>query len=313
VGNSLGELLKGLNNTVLKYVYAWLLPSIFTVVCFAVLVAPLVGLRWQSSGEISLIEALLGTAIFAVVVLALSTTFGLLSVPIYRIVEGYTLPDVIANPLRRRQLRRWRRLKRVANARTRGVETSRRRLAGERLEMYPTAAADIMPTTLGNALRALESYADHHYNFDSQRLWYELVSMGPATIRQDIDDARAPIDIFISFMAHLLLLALVCVALVPFFPSEVVQLLGIAVASIGLSAGAYAAAVRNVREYGDTVQALVNTARLRLVEAMGFTLPATADDEIAMWSDLSRFVDPLVRDPHRALASLDVYRSSTED
>jgi hypothetical protein len=274
----MGDLFKALGSGLARFVYAWLMPSIVTSGIFVLLVVPAV------RGD-AIDASVLGAAGFTLAVLTLSVVFAYASRPIYQFLEGYTMPQWLKQALLRRTHRRFARLQRLEL----GADPNTRRMASERLKWYPPTSRQLLPTRLGNALSAMEGYGQARYGLDSQTFWYELLAVADDKIRLATEEARAAVDFFMSSMAHLALLLVVCVALVPLAHQPLV--LGVViVAAAGLIRLAYLQAVANVGEWRWSIQALVNTSRAPLAEALALTLPSTYEDEHDMWTSVSGLV-----------------------
>jgi len=314
--NSVGDLFRALSSGVLKYVFAWLIPSLVSTSVFASLVLPevlavlapdssLLGIP-RGTESTTFGDVVFGTVAFGIVVLTLATLFGLLSTPIFRVLEGYYLPRDLAKRLIRNQRRRRRRLERTV-ARLSASEP-RRSHAAEELDLYPADPAQTMPTRLGNALKSAETYADTHYGMDSQLLWFELAALAPESLRQDVDDARAPIDFFVGFLANAVLLALL--SFLAWLTVGSTTCLTVGVLSVILVPAAYEGAVRNMDSYRSAIQALVNVGRLNVVTAFGLRLPSDAAEENAIWEGLAEFAAASAGDEHKGLSNLDYYRAT---
>lgn len=274
----MGDLFKALTSGIARFVYAWLMPSVVTSGVFLLVVLPnVVGRQVGAS--------LGGVAAFTLAVLGLSVVFAYASRPLYQFLEGYTMPTWMARPLLRRSQRKFVRL-RVAESR--GPELSRQR-ATEDLKGFPERLDLLMPTRLGNALKAMESYGVSRFGLDSQTFWYELQAVADERVRQSTEETRAAVDFFMSSVAHLALLAVVSFALAPLAQSPL-AVLGVAAAAAALAPVAYAQAVRNVGEWRWAVQALVNTSRPALAKALALSLPATYEEEHALWTCVSGLV-----------------------
>lgn len=301
----MGNPLKDLTSGLARFVYAWLVPSATAVAVFVVLVLP--DLRAVAPGSPVVVDrtALQSVAAISIATLILAVVFGYGALPIYRVLEGYSMPAVLQRRLRRRRLREWHRLTALAE---RVPESGLAwQLAHERLKAYPTTAEQILPTRLGNALKAMETYGRETFGLDSQTLWYELDSVAPDSLRRDIEDGQAGVDVFISAVVHLALLAVVSagVGLVSLRPTSLV----VATICFVLMPIAYRQAVRNVDEYRSAVQALVNTGRVPLAKSLGLALPDTFGQERAVWQTYAGAVH------HRGqleLRWLDAHRARAE-
>jgi hypothetical protein len=177
----------------------------------------------------------------------------------------------------------------------------------ERLERYPQQIELIVPTRLGNALRAMETYGSNRYGLDSQTLWYELQSTTSPTLRTDLEDNRASVDFFVSAVAHLSLLAVVSTGVaIACHGGHSIAPAVVAVVSVALTRPSYLAAVRNVGDWHYSIRALVNLGRGDLAHALGLRLPQSFAEERRLWSAVTDFVSYGPRDEY--LRFLNVYR-----
>jgi hypothetical protein len=147
---------------------------------------------------------------------------------------------------------------------------------------------DVLPTKLGNALRAMEQYGDATYGLDSQTLWYELQSVASDNLRRDTEDARAGVDFFISAVVYLALLA-VAAAAVAALSLQLPPAL-VAVGALTAIPFAYNQAVQNVGDWRQSVQALVNVGRMPLSHALGLRMPQDFEGEREMWESMVALV-----------------------
>lgn len=277
---------KDLTSGFATFVLAWLVPStvVSAVVVFVLLPvwipdyeaqtgSSLFG-RFLSSGPVAT------TAGFALLVVIVALTSSLASRALYRLLEGYTLPNIIARPMLRRQYRQLRRLRSQSSDRRLGH--TRIAMAQELLANYPSQQSLILPTRLGNALRALEKYGTEHYRLDSQTMYYELCAVAPQQSVRDLEEARAPVDFFVSFTGLLSLLALASFA-TGVSHSDLLSL-SVSAVSIVLARVAYLVAVQNMTDWRYAMQSMVNIGRAPLARALGYELPKTILGERALWS-----------------------------
>jgi hypothetical protein len=282
----LTNLFRDLSTGFARFVYAWLVPSASVVAAFVFLVLP----------DIRGVPALKGVAgaetpvatfgFFALAVVTLSVTFAYTSLPVYRLLEGYTLPSGLKSMLLRRRLRAWYRLKaRVESLPDDHPESG---VLIERLAAYPDTQDEILPTRLGNALRGMERYGVSRFGLDSQILWYELQAVTPPNLRRDAEDARASVDFFVAAILHYSLLGILAAAV-----AVATGGLGSAVVVAGcllVVPASYHEAVRNVGEWRAAVQALVNLGRVVLPEALGLRQETTFEAERRMWESYAGIV-----------------------
>ena len=287
----MSSFLTALSGNLARFVYAWLMPSATAVAIFAAFVLPYAPGPVALPKDAATLEAAL---LFILVVLILSLLFAYVSLPIYRFLEGYTMPRWLARPLRKRRLREWYRLHQTVERAVRSGAPDWQ-VSLESLARYPESPEQVLPTKLGNALRAMEQYGVTSYGLDSQTFWYELQSVAGDNLRRDTEDARAGVDFFISAVVHLALLAVasaaVAVASLSLPPAIV------ALGSLLAIPFAYNQAVGNVGDWRAAVQALVNVGRTPLSAALGLRMPATFEGEREMWENM---VDLVNYGPKRA-------------
>ena len=272
----MGDFFKALSDGLSRFVLAWIVPSTVVLGVYVFFVAHP---KPPSS------NALVSIALFALAVLTSAVVLANASLPLYRFLEGYTLPKAVAEPMRRRHIRRWARLTRLAALDSRNPEYQ---IAVEKLQYYPTERDEILPTRLGNALRAMEGYGADRYGLDSQSFWYELQSVAPVNLRRDTEDGRAGVDFFVCFLAYLFAFVGACVG-TSIVRHTAVPLAFAAVAVLMMPL-AYSGAVKNVIEWRASVQALVNVGRHDLATKLGMAMPQTFSEEKAMWSNFVDFV-----------------------
>jgi hypothetical protein len=270
-----------------RFIMAFIVPSVATLAVFVIFVYPDVA----GSPVLAPIAALAGNGrieaalLFATAALLYSLVFALGSVPLYRFLEGYTLPRTLRHAWQRKQIRAWIRLTKTYNH-TR--ERSRRLVLKEKLRDYPHDRADIMPTRLGNAFRSIETYGRDQFGLDSQAFHYELTAVVQDHVRRDYEDTRAQVDFFLAFTGQLCLLGLV--SLFAAVSAGSGGSLAVAVTSMLLARAAYLAALGNMEDLRYATQALVNVGRPALASALGYRLPSTIADERLFWKAWSRAV-----------------------
>lgn len=287
----MGDLFKTITGGFSRFVVAWMVPSALTLGLFWLFLLPSVTDVWVF-GKVAAPgrgDAATGGIIFAFFVLLFSVLFAYTSHPLYRFLEGYTLPRGLKRRLLRRQLRRWAGLHEVQR---------RSKLPGgkpvpplmlEAMRSYPMDQADVRPTRLGNALTSMERFGVTRYGIDSMSLWYELQAVVPDQTRRHTEEGRAPVDFFMSLLAHMFLFSLACIAVFSRTRDSGVLWLGLAAAVlVPLS---YFQAVRNVKDWGHSVKALVNLGRRPLAGQLGLRMPQELDEEKNMWASYSAAIE----------------------
>jgi hypothetical protein len=287
----LSDVLKGFSGGGVASLLAWLLPSGIAVGAFAFLVFPHID-HLPILSDIAAASKDNRALVVGAATVTIALLQNALSTPLYRILEGYYWPDKLRTiGVDRQKARRARLERRAENLPEVGW---RKYLYLERVMRYPLNADETTPTQLGNAIRAFETYAADRYNMDSQTLWTELYTVIPEALRKEHDQARANVDVFISFVTVSLLFACISIATgflagpAPKPPHTPLILLGSVV--LVSMAGWYKAAVASTSYWSATVQAMVNLGRTDLAMKLGLQVPTTLEDERNMWAYASLFV-----------------------
>jgi hypothetical protein len=288
------DVFKGFVSGNLAYLTAWFVPSFTGVGAFAILVLPhvlaLAPFAWLASQSATITVALMvGAGILLGVVLATSST------PLYRRLEGYSwLPfhRYLSSRMKDRQ-KQYQNAYQIASKRD--VKGYRLSLLLEGVQRFPSDIDEVLPTRMGNAIRAFETYAWHQYQMDSQSLWEPLWAVTPQQLRDEYDQARSAVDFCVAMMAVLVLFATTTVvsALTLWFVANQanVPLLTVGlVAPLILARFFYGLAVGACYSWGSSVKGIVEIGRSPLAGALGLTLPPTLNDERVMWKAVSRFV-----------------------
>lgn len=259
---------------------AWVFPSaVALAVLYFVALIPTgldatLGLRGLTTTDQALALAVASSAIG----LAMSA----LSTPLYRLLEGYLWPKRLQAIATARQLKRRSALRRLADSQTEGVAAA---LAEEALHRFPQEDAEVAPTSLGNAMRAFETYGVQTYRLDSQTFWTELVAVVPESLRREVLGARVTVDLCVALVYNSLVVGILSVAagVVPRGgPYPLTAAAGVAIA---LTAPLwYRAAISRCGYWDSAIRALVNLGRVPLATALGLTLPKSIEEERQMWT-----------------------------
>jgi len=258
-----------------------------------------------------------------------------------RLFEGYLFPKRLRIALIERQqkgwdkrnftkLRKWRRINKSINERIdRGEEISENELARNAkyfLEAHeelaeieirsPMSADDLMPTRLGNVLRASEMYAYERYAIEEITIWPRLVSVLPGSIIRHIEEKNNHfmflinssfmvfVNAFFSFVFGFIGLPIIL------FPNFVRSLVGdtskifyigydfinplgyllISVLLSGFGYILYRIAVNVAEDFGMYVRASFDLYRVNLIRQLNWQPPKTLEEERELWRDITRFI-----------------------
>lgn len=158
---------------------------------------------------------------------------------------------------------------------------------------YPSEEADLMPSALGNRIRAFERYGNARFHLDILILWYEFVGAAEDQVREEIEAAQQGVEVFLAGSVVFALFALV--SLLPLVNPDTWQTDGLSLVIAGLvgivaSVLTYRRAVVQTGDWGAAVTALVNTNRGKVAAAFGFVLPQSLKQERKLWRMLNAFV-----------------------
>jgi hypothetical protein len=268
-----------------RFTLALLLPTFAFAAGTSALAATMIGwhqtVTWWSGLGAARQVALGVTAAAAVVMLAV--IIGTQVVAMTRLLEGYWRRPWADATLGR--LGRWREGKR------------RTKLAKDASELgylrdylaFPPEPSPVLPTRLGNALRAAESYPgdDQRWGLDAVFWWPRLYLILPDSARTQVDDARAALDqlvvlTMLSAVFGVLALALSIAGL------NLPAGLGCAGGAFLLSRGCYLAAVTSATVFGDLVRSCYDLFRADLLTRLGWQMPPTLKRERQLWSVLGQ-------------------------
>jgi hypothetical protein len=165
-------------------------------------------------------------------------------------------------------------------------EDPRAEAARSRLTLMPDRAP-VLPTALGNRLRAAEERAGRPYGLDALLTWPRLYHALPQEVLLTVSRSRNQLDTAARLSLSFALTSLVTAGLL----LTHAWWLSLPAAFAVLSGFAYRSAVHAATTYGNTVAAVVDVYRLRLLQEMRVALPADTEAErtlngrlTALWS-----------------------------
>lgn len=198
-----------------------------------------------------------------------------------RLLEGYWAH---AMPCGSRLAQRYRTRHQRIHAQYEGRLTKRHALWPD---SYPRNVDRIMPTRLGNILRAGEEHAYLRYGIDSVTAWPRLYIVLPETFRQTFGSAAANLElaVIISVLgaAFAAIGGLLASVMLPWYAALLIVGGGMAVAWLG-----YQAALHAASGYAMLIRAAFDVHRWKLLEAMGLKSPTSYDSEREQWGQLRK-------------------------
>jgi hypothetical protein len=238
--------------------------------------------------------------LLALAVLAAAVIAEPLQLTLIRGLEGYwgeswvgrlfAAPGTAFHRARRRRLDR-RQQRRGDDRRT----ASAREAAARKLRAYPPAAA-VLPTKLGNVLRAAEYRAGARYGLETATAWPRLYPVLSDRVAAGLDDLRDQLDLSVRFCAIFLTATVISAALLAQYGWWLSAVAG----TFMLAVLSYQAAVGAAGSYGQAMAAAFDLHRFDLLTAMHLPLPADLISEVRANEELSSFL----QQPHEYLYAL---------
>jgi hypothetical protein len=235
--------------------------------------------------ELALVLAvLLGVAASGIVVQSLTT-------PAIRAMEGYWPGWLkpIRNLLLKRMAqraekddKRWQELAErvLPPAQPTGPDVAAFVRLERRLHRRPAKPEQLMPTALGNTLRAAESHPVDKYGLDGVSVWPHLWLVVPDATRQELITARAALD----SAARACVWGLLFLAFAPW------TLLAVPTGLVVAASAVYWWAPAAARVFADLVEAAFDLHRTALYQHLRWPLPANPQDERAQGQLLTMYL-----------------------
>jgi hypothetical protein len=287
-----------------------LLPAAVFVLVMHLFVAPMLPWDWRLITRIAVLDAQWQVAALVVAATLIAGLLYAMNTSITRFYEGYPwengwLGRWCAQRYRAKLLRqmRVRQVARKLGRRLRRTRARDRRL-GELAKVrddadreihagYPSARS-VLPTRLGNVIRAFETYPRDQYGISAIPLWPRFVARIRADHAAAIDDAKTTFDVAIhlSFLAAVTAFSMIAIAAVYPLPLASTRLLiwffvrlGIAMALIWAF---YELAIDRAAAWGDLVRGVFDLYRWEVLKDLGYeTRPGDLESERALWTAIS--------------------------
>ncbi len=151
--------------------------------------------------------------------------------------------------------------------------------ADGRHHWLPPDPAEIMPTRLGNILRASERRIYAKYGLDPRICWARLWLLIPGDARENVSTARSGLDVGARSFLWGGLFAIWIVWSWWALPVAVIALVA-----------SYAWMVDAARDYGELLEATFDLYRFSLYRTLGLPIPANSDVEPAQGKLLTQFL-----------------------
>jgi len=143
---------------------------------------------------------------------------------------------------------------------------------------HPAQPDDLLPTELGNILRARERSPERKYGLDAVICWPRLWPLLPEHVRIDLANARSSLD----RLAELWFWGVLFLFWTPWLPwAAAIGLIWIFVI--------YKMAGESAMAYGDLLESAFDLHRLSLYDAVGWQRPANNEEEKSLGTQMTEF------------------------
>jgi len=174
----------------------------------------------------------------------------------------------------------------IQKARALQLREEQAKIDRERLLFYPPDEAKVMPTRLGNILRAAELYAWKRYGVDAVVLWPRLQPFLPDGFVNTLRDAKTAMDFMLVMAALSFTFALiVCILLAAFTTQWLLFLL--CALGFPLAWLCYENSLHSARSYGELIKTAFDLHRWKILEGLHIQRPTSYQEEIKIWEDIS--------------------------
>ena len=232
-----------------------------------------------------------GALFLAVAVLVVAVAAHPLQLPLIRLAEGYwpRWAGGLSRLAIRAQRRAFRRLTdraQVTAAEPSPEEANAALVAAWELSLrFPPEESALLPTALGNVLRATEWSAGAAYGADTVAWWPRLYPVLGGRMREIVDDRRTQLDVACRLSASAAVSGVVSIGIL----AGDGWWLMVALVPLALAAVAYRAGIAAALAYGEAVRSAFDLHRFDALAALHLPLPSDPDAEAVFNRRLSRF------------------------
>jgi hypothetical protein len=225
--------------------------------------------------------------------------YWLLQVPIARasprpaIVRWYHAARLsIGTRMKKRWIQRRAHLLRLRD----GPPSPERTAAARRLERrFPASEANVLPTELGNAIRAFETHPRLRYGLDGIAVWPRVSALLTDGERTELEDAETDLAFWLNAMAVVTGGGIVLFGeRLWHTPGGLVETLAIelavVVATVVLVWFMYRQAITAADRWGDPVRAAFDVHRFGLYDTFGLRRPTNSDEDVEIGNALNRLI-----------------------
>ena len=226
--------------------------------------------------------------------------------PIVRFLEGYPLRRwrdrfTVLGVLDKKMTGRWdREFERLSILRNGPHQSPERTNAARELNVrFPAQAKHILPTRLGNVIRAFETHPRKRYGFDGVSAWPRIELLLTDGERADVAESKGDFAFFVNALVVTVTVALLLVIerlwRIADAADSIVALVVICIVAGTGAIASYFAAVGAAVRWGEPVRAAFDLHRFDLYARLGLKRPVTQAQEMEVGRAMSRlfaFAEP---------------------
>jgi len=167
--------------------------------------------------------------------------------------------------------------------------TEYNRLYARLYRTFPQTPARLMPTRLGNVIRAAEEYSQCVYHFDAPTVWPRLVQLLPSEFQARLEQSSTPLTAMLFCSTLSFLFAIIGGSVLFFVSSQWWLFLSAVAGGLLLCSWCYESAVYRAVEYGTLIRTAFDLYRHELLKALRVPLPPSPLEEWKLWPQLMQW------------------------
>jgi hypothetical protein len=171
----------------------------------------------------------------------------------------------------------------------------RTRAARELTARYPPESADVLPTELGNVIRAFENHPRTRYGLDGIPIWGNIYALLADTEVSELEEATTDVAFWLNSLVvvvvggTLLFLERLWHPPADTLGTAAVEA-AIAIAVVTTAAWMYRQLIGAAARWGEPVRAAFDMHRLELYDKLGVRRPVTREDDLAAGKAVNRLL-----------------------
>jgi hypothetical protein len=159
----------------------------------------------------------------------------------------------------------------------------------EWLLFFPYEEDKVMPTRLGNVIRAAELHAWSRYGIDAVIVWPRLHPFLPQAFISNLVNAKTAMTLMLMASALAFAFALIACTILALFGSSWILFL---LCALGLPLAwlCYLNSLHSAAVYAEQIKAAFDLYRRDLLKSLHLKLPTTYEEEVEIWTDVTHLL-----------------------